>query len=239
MYSFIEFPRSGPALALPVGALVLGIEVTIAEQAALCSLGNVDGQHWSPATVEQLRVGCWATTEGAAVRGVRLYDWVGRAACDIATEIPLPPDGAYIATTRADLDSVAAMAVLVLRGLDLLTDAPEALQGAHDASPYVLGAPRAEEIAAAEGLWGRLRRIAERDSFRPSTDWAMTRPRGIMLELTVQRLRTLMTTPLLPIGEALPPPVPTAWERAIARRDRLVPPEVRTRLELDQIDRAW
>ena len=36
-----------------------------------------------------------------------------------------------------------------------------------------------------------------------------------------------------------PPPLPTPYERALRRRDRLVPEAVRERLLLDRIDRAW
>lgn len=36
-----------------------------------------------------------------------------------------------------------------------------------------------------------------------------------------------------------PPPLPTPYERALRRRDRLVPEAVRERMLLDQIDRAW
>jgi hypothetical protein len=36
-----------------------------------------------------------------------------------------------------------------------------------------------------------------------------------------------------------PPLVPTPYERALHRRDRLVPAAVRERLELARIDRAW
>ena len=67
----------------------------------------------------------------------------------------------------------------------------------------------------------------------------MSRSRGIMLEDTVARLATIMSTPIALPGGPLPPPPPTSWERALARRDRLVPSEVRERLELDRIDRGW
>jgi hypothetical protein len=36
-----------------------------------------------------------------------------------------------------------------------------------------------------------------------------------------------------------PPPLPTPYERALRRRDRLVLEAVRERLLLDRIDRAW
>ncbi|HET9063618.1 MAG TPA: hypothetical protein VFO62_10055 [Candidatus Binatia bacterium] len=62
--------------------------------ASYCQLGNVDPQH------------------GFGTFGP------GGAACEQALTIPLPPDGSLLATTRPDVDSIAAMAVLVLRRLD-------------------------------------------------------------------------------------------------------------------------
>ncbi len=67
---------------------VLGIEVTVPALAARCTLGNIDPQH----------------TQG------RNY-----AAIEDVLGVVLPPDGATLATVRADLDSVGAMAVLAMR----------------------------------------------------------------------------------------------------------------------------
>ena len=66
---------------------VFGIEVTIAALAERC-ISNLDPQH----------------TEGAS-----------RAAIEDALGVGLPPAGVVLATVRADLDSIGAMAVLTLR----------------------------------------------------------------------------------------------------------------------------
>jgi hypothetical protein len=65
-----------------------------------------------------------------------------------------------------------------------------------------------------------------------------------MFEDTVHRLVEIMSTPIVVSG--LPPPAKTAWERALDRRDRLVPAEFRRRVdverqarELARIDEAW
>lgn len=91
-------PRPTPAAAelndAVLGNRVLGIEVTIPALAVRCELGNIDPQH----------------TEGRA----------DRAAIEEAMEFPLGlpyglPYGAVMATIRADLDAVGAMAVILLR----------------------------------------------------------------------------------------------------------------------------
>ncbi|MDE2099686.1 MAG: hypothetical protein KGL39_20705 [Patescibacteria group bacterium] len=66
---------------------VLGIEVTIPTLAAQCVLGNLDPQH----------------TEGRDMAAIEMA---------LTMECRVPPDGATLATIRADLDSVGAMAVL-------------------------------------------------------------------------------------------------------------------------------
>ena len=97
----------------------LGIEITDPDVAKLCRLGNLDGQH------------------------VVHDDWMsGLAAIEIALCVDLnsslvghagPPwpnsnlptfvcDATTLATTRPDVDSVGAMAVLVLRSLDIAID---------------------------------------------------------------------------------------------------------------------
>ena len=68
---------------------VLGIEVTVPSLAARCELGNIDPQHSGGR--EDL------------------------AAIEVALNWPLPPAEAILATVRPDLDSVGAIAVLVLR----------------------------------------------------------------------------------------------------------------------------
>lgn len=67
----------------------LGIEVTSAVLAARCHLGNIDPQH-----------------EGLNVK---------QAAIEAAIHWPLPREGALLATIRPDLDSLGAMAVLLVR----------------------------------------------------------------------------------------------------------------------------
>lgn len=97
MYMFkILDPRNIPAAIASNDAIfaeapkgVLGIEVTVPALAARCTLGNIDPQH----------------TGGD----------VGQAAIEAACTCPFPADEAVLATVRADLDSVGAMAVLALR----------------------------------------------------------------------------------------------------------------------------
>jgi hypothetical protein len=77
---------------------VLGIEVTVPALAARCQLGNIDPQH----------------TGGNK----------DLAAIEVALTAELPPADAVLATVRADLDSVGAMAVLSMRaeGIIFTTD---------------------------------------------------------------------------------------------------------------------
>lgn len=110
---------------VPEGANIVGIEITDAALAPLCAV-NIDGQHGMPGTPE---------------------GWRGRAAIDIANEVPLPPADAWIAFQRPDLDAIGAAAVLALRRLGLWDGAP------------------AETRA-------RVALVAERDSFRPGGPWA-------------------------------------------------------------------
>ncbi|MBP9798078.1 hypothetical protein KBC70_02925 [Candidatus Woesebacteria bacterium] len=71
------------------GGQVLGIEVTVPALAARCSLGNIDPQH--------------------------LAGNAHLTAIEAVMSITVPQDGAVLATIRADLDSVGAMAVLRMR----------------------------------------------------------------------------------------------------------------------------
>lgn len=64
----------------------------------------------------------------------------------------------------------------------------------------------------------------------------VSRARGAMLADTAARLAAAVERARRTSG---PPTAPAAWERALLRRDALVPDEVRQRLELDRIDRAW
>lgn len=76
-------------LARLQGVVTLGIEVTVPELATACSLGNIDPQH-----------------SGGDI---------SRAAIEVALDWPLPLGGTTLATVRADLDSVGAMAVMLIR----------------------------------------------------------------------------------------------------------------------------
>lgn len=101
-YSVLD-PRNIPAaietndkvFENPVG--VLGIEVTVPALVVRCVRGNIDPQH--------------------------LGADPNKAAIELALDAVLPPDGTTLATIRADLDSIGAMAVLSLRyeGVDTTT----------------------------------------------------------------------------------------------------------------------
>lgn len=79
---------------------VLGIEVTVPALAARCELGNLDPQH---------------TGQCADL-----------AAIEVALDCQLPPSQSVLATVRADLDAVGAMAIIALRLRG------EKLEAAHD-----------------------------------------------------------------------------------------------------------
>lgn len=141
MHQFVEFPNSNRATALPSGAPVLGIGVTLPEHVSLCTLGNIGGR--SPFL--RLRDDC---TIGPP------ESWSGRACIDIATEIPMPPDHTVLATTRATIDTVGAMAVLVLRSLRL---------------PHL--EPRGS-TAPMVGFILRVQRVARRLTYQQPAEWS-------------------------------------------------------------------
>ena len=91
-YALLD-PRPIPAAAEAndkiLGAQTLGIEVTVPALAARCGLGNIDPQH----------------SGGDATR----------AAIEEALSVEIPPEGATLATVRADLDAIGAMAILAIR----------------------------------------------------------------------------------------------------------------------------
>lgn len=93
MFHFVQLDPRKPVFPL---VPTLGIEVSVSALADKCGLGNIDPQHGcgrnTPAHVQQ---------DGAAI--------------EAAMHWPLPPAGAALATTRPDLDSIGAMAVLALR----------------------------------------------------------------------------------------------------------------------------
>lgn len=95
----------------------LGIEVTDAATLAVLrrtggSTYNVDGQHGTGA-------GSWDGAAIAHLLGLSDCSTADRAAIAIATQIGVPVLGTTFLTTRPDLDSIGAMAVLVIRGLRL------------------------------------------------------------------------------------------------------------------------
>lgn len=102
MYIFQIIDPRNPVIT----SSTLGIEVTSPKVAAMCDLGNIDPQHG------QLRM---PGGDGAYIDAID-----ARAACDAALVWPLPPDGTVLVTERPDLDSLAAMAVLELRRVDVI-----------------------------------------------------------------------------------------------------------------------
>ena len=129
---------------------VLGIEVTVPALAERCQLGNIDPQH----------------TGGDA----------SRAAIEDAMVAPLPSREATLATVRADLDAVGAMAVFALRREHFATfcewtGALAAECGEdHECHLYDDLAPSAVTIVRP-----RLQMVAEADRFARG-GWAGPRP---------------------------------------------------------------
>jgi len=148
MYSFeIVSARNPPSDP----ARTLGVEVTDATVAVLCGAGNIDGQHGE--ALRHMNYGTFTERHGELAR------WDGRAAVDIAERegIPLPVDerghaDVVFATTKPDVDSIAAMAVLVLKSKGLWPD------------------EKTQPTAYAEAR-ARVRLIAERDNFSPGGGW--------------------------------------------------------------------
>ena len=93
----VAHPRAAENAAL-IGPFTLGIEVTEADLADACSLGNIDPQH-TPGSTDN------------------------RAAIEAAMEWPLPPMGSRLVTIRPDADALGAMAVLMLRAAGHTLDA--------------------------------------------------------------------------------------------------------------------
>lgn len=91
-FSFIH-AKSASDIVDP--STTLGIEITVDEVAARCSIDNLDGQHGAPSK------------------------YFGLAAIEIACDCEVPAAGTTFATSRPDLDSIGAMAVLVLRSIGL------------------------------------------------------------------------------------------------------------------------
>lgn len=126
-------------------ARTLGIEVTIPAVAERCGLGNLDGQHGLPDTPWLFR---------------------GLAAIQIAAYEPLhnvfDHSDSILVTVRPDLDSIGAMAVIVLRSLGYVFYRENDLRAIHRAmGENVIG----DETAH------RIRDIARADSFIRSHAW--------------------------------------------------------------------
>lgn len=145
MYTFaIIDPRPAQraaTLALLASAPTLGIEVTDAALADACGLGNIDPQHGHDRGA-LLPIGAFPV--GYVREGCM-------AAIDVACGIALPPAGTVMATIRPDLDSVGAMAVLVLRALGLVD--------------FTVPNP------LATAAWSRVCDISSADGYRPGP-WA-------------------------------------------------------------------
>jgi len=123
----------------------LGIEVTTPAVVERCKLGNLDGQHGGVGR------GSWDGTQIAS--WLRLPDGstADRAAVAIASHVYAPLKGTTLATTRPDLDSIAAMALLVISRIGLWP---------------AIGSR--EEDA----LRDRVRAVAEADAFVPAAAWS-------------------------------------------------------------------
>jgi hypothetical protein len=91
-------PRAAEANAALLGTDTLGIEVTEANVAQRCGLGNIDPQHNQSGN--------------------------GISAIEVALGWPLPETGVQLVTIRADLDSLGAMALLTLRAEGRLITPP-------------------------------------------------------------------------------------------------------------------
>lgn len=137
MYQFATLdPRNIPAAAAANDKVfanqpVLGIEVTVPQLAARCELGNIDPQHSSGGDAN-------------------------RAAIEVAVGYKLPADGFILATIRADLDSVGAMAVLSLRktGVSLSPAVRERIALVAESDKFVRGGwPGVQPLPTAENPW--------------------------------------------------------------------------------------
>lgn len=132
MFKFIE-AKSVNDIVDP--STTLGIEITDKDVAACCRLGNLDGQHgtgqdWIPARYATAPAMPISWQDKAAIEIAMLLDWDACLWCDdphsnsrsiTGCDLYNPLRGypTTLATTRPDVDSIGAMAVLVLRALGL------------------------------------------------------------------------------------------------------------------------
>jgi len=86
-------------------ARTLGVEITVANRAAECGLGNIDPQHGFEAAP-------WKRQSYACTAAIDMAQLEGRP----------PPRGSILSTIRPDLDSIGAMGVLVLREIGIELD---------------------------------------------------------------------------------------------------------------------
>lgn len=135
----------------PVG--VLGIEVTVPALASRCTLGNIDPQHGG----------------GNA----------SHAAIETALEAELPPAGAVLATIRADLDAVGAMAILAMRAEPCSVCGGEGEVEASHAGAYAQPCAHCQgsgaEMLLIQAMRDRIQLIAESDRFARG-GWPGARP---------------------------------------------------------------
>ena len=110
-------PRSIPAAsaandAIFASGVVVGVEVTVPALAARCAV-SIDPQHAGQDT--------------------------SVAAIEAALVVELPQDGATLATVRADLDSIGAMAILAIRaeGVDITPEIQSRIRQVADADKFV------------------------------------------------------------------------------------------------------
>jgi len=109
---------------------VLGIEVTIPALAERCTLGNIDPQH----------------SEGD----------VSKAAIDIVAIMEnLPPEKAYLATVRADLDAIGSMALIDLRrkGLVLNESVRNRIEKISEMDRFDRGEWQQKSFPTKENIW--------------------------------------------------------------------------------------
>lgn len=163
MYTFVQIdPRRDAAhFTEEQWGRMLGVEVTEQRYAALCRQGNVDPQHGMH--MSRCRHPHGHHTSEPPLHGgpCTAPEWPAitssDAACSYALRMPLPPDYTIFATVRPDVDSIAAMAVLVLRSLGFF--------GGSDPSSQL------RELHAVQSPGIRIRHIAERDGFTPGAEW--------------------------------------------------------------------
>jgi hypothetical protein len=160
IYVFEQIDPRGAGPTSP--ALTLGVEVTVPRLAELCQLGNIDPQHGGHSPREG-----WPD----------VID--GDAAITFATRIPIPRPvdvgrttvsmaAPRLATSRPDVDSIGAMAVLVLRALGMVDPTCDAAARDDMRNCNAPLLPEAQHDAAL----ARIRKVGQADTFGPGGAWA-------------------------------------------------------------------